>query len=486
MKINEYFNDMKIQIIKDGFAWLSFSCWLTWVFGLFWSGIFDQTVFAGLEIRAMWQIVEAGALIVLYAFFHFRTFLGRGPVLGAGSIAFVGTVVALFTENLLWQTVGILVTAVGSAYLLAFIGIHFAQRGARKLLINVALALLVASILDTLLVLVFPLLLQKMAIALAPAFLVFFAIASFSQQKSHSMAENASGVQSRVAMPSNNSTPLPLDKKKTWAIRYIALPLIVGFTYGLMQRLGGTHQEVSSIHNDMLTIASFAASAVVVIIAALVFRSTGLIRLVCFVAIPIVSVAFVLLPLFENAGEAAHSVCIVGFNSFYFMVWAFWSSERDVSLLSRRFALGLAMLTASQALGSYLGRSVLHFAQESGQVIAIVSLVVVYFLLMAGILFFNRVEEQRLQIATLLSPSEEKAEPSSINIDAIAQRYGFSPRETEVFELLAKGRNRVYISQKLVVSDNTTRTHMRNIYRKLEVHSQQELIDVLEKDLLES
>ncbi|MEG0324307.1 MAG: helix-turn-helix transcriptional regulator, partial [Raoultibacter sp.] len=67
-------------------------------------------------------------------------------------------------------------------------------------------------------------------------------------------------------------------------------------------------------------------------------------------------------------------------------------------------------------------------------------------------------------------------------LDIWVQRYGLSARETEVFELLAKGRNRVFISKALFISDNTTRTHMKNIYRKLDVHSQQELIDLLEEE----
>ena len=46
--------------------------------------------------------------------------------------------------------------------------------------------------------------------------------------------------------------------------------------------------------------------------------------------------------------------------------------------------------------------------------------------------------------------------------------------------LLAHGRNAAYIQEKLVLSRNTVKTHVQNIYAKLGVHSQQELIDVVE------
>lgn len=64
---------------------------------------------------------------------------------------------------------------------------------------------------------------------------------------------------------------------------------------------------------------------------------------------------------------------------------------------------------------------------------------------------------------------------------AVCQQYGLSPRESEVFVLLAKGRNAEHISNELYISPHTARSHMYRIYRKLNVNSQQELIDLVEK-----
>lgn len=62
----------------------------------------------------------------------------------------------------------------------------------------------------------------------------------------------------------------------------------------------------------------------------------------------------------------------------------------------------------------------------------------------------------------------------------VAREHRLTPRETEVMELLAHGRNGPFIQEKLVVSRNTVKTHVSNIYGKLGVHSQQELIDLVE------
>ena len=62
----------------------------------------------------------------------------------------------------------------------------------------------------------------------------------------------------------------------------------------------------------------------------------------------------------------------------------------------------------------------------------------------------------------------------------LARAFGLSRRETEVFLLLAHGRSRPYIRDELVLSKNTVDTHIRHIYEKIGVHSQQELIDLVE------
>lgn len=66
---------------------------------------------------------------------------------------------------------------------------------------------------------------------------------------------------------------------------------------------------------------------------------------------------------------------------------------------------------------------------------------------------------------------------------AIAERCRLTPRETEVFGMLARGRNREYIQDKLVVSRSTVKTHVRHVYEKLGIHSHQELIDLVENGL---
>lgn len=62
----------------------------------------------------------------------------------------------------------------------------------------------------------------------------------------------------------------------------------------------------------------------------------------------------------------------------------------------------------------------------------------------------------------------------------LARKYKLSPREAEVFGFLAKGRSVPYMRDVLVISKSTIETHIKHIYAKCNVHSKQELLDLVE------
>ena len=66
-------------------------------------------------------------------------------------------------------------------------------------------------------------------------------------------------------------------------------------------------------------------------------------------------------------------------------------------------------------------------------------------------------------------------------VDSVAVDALFTAREAEVFALLVQGKTKRSISRELVLSENTVKTHIGKIYRKLGIHSQQELIDFVEQ-----
>jgi DNA-binding CsgD family transcriptional regulator len=138
-----------------------------------------------------------------------------------------------------------------------------------------------------------------------------------------------------------------------------------------------------------------------------------------------------------------------------------------------------SVLTLGQALGNGLGMlgNAQPFAEFSFGVfvpllIESLVLLVLVFTLNKPFLSLVHIEEQNI----------EKESDYADKISSIKSRYHLTPREAEVFEMLAYGRNARYIESKLCISSNTVKTHMRNIYIKTGARNHQELLSIIENE----
>ena len=148
----------------------------------------------------------------------------------------------------------------------------------------------------------------------------------------------------------------------------------------------------------------------------------------------------------------------------------------------------LCVLWAIQSFGVLLGAVMGH--RLNAESIAVsefsaVALVVLFAWLWIGFRkfsFHNAVESLTVLASEEPLEVEQGASGASIEktCEELGSRYGLTKREIEIFDLLAHGRNGRYIQEKYVISRNTAKTHIRNIYAKLDVHSHQELIDFVE------
>ncbi len=58
---------------------------------------------------------------------------------------------------------------------------------------------------------------------------------------------------------------------------------------------------------------------------------------------------------------------------------------------------------------------------------------------------------------------------------AVGAEHRLTPREIEVMQMLCAGRSRGYVAETLYISENTVKTHADRLYKKLGVHSREEL-----------
>lgn len=73
-------------------------------------------------------------------------------------------------------------------------------------------------------------------------------------------------------------------------------------------------------------------------------------------------------------------------------------------------------------------------------------------------------------------------ETSSAPTDEVAGFWALTEREREVMGLLNQGLSRSEIARAQSVSQNTVKTHLKNIYAKLGVHSRSEVLRIAQEN----
>ncbi|MEG0324527.1 MAG: helix-turn-helix transcriptional regulator, partial [Raoultibacter sp.] len=61
---------------------------------------------------------------------------------------------------------------------------------------------------------------------------------------------------------------------------------------------------------------------------------------------------------------------------------------------------------------------------------------------------------------------------------ALAEQHDLTDREADVLMLLSQGQSVASLAEQLKISENTAKTHIKKTYRKLGVHSKQDVIDL--------
>ena len=189
-------------------------------------------------------------------------------------------------------------------------------------------------------------------------------------------------------------------------------------------------------------------------------------------SLPIMVAGFVAIALFFDT-HAAVSILLInaGYEFFDILTWVLFvdvSRRRNENAL-HIFGLGVAFMFAGMGVGTLAGKAC------------------------DAMIASGDVQMSQLSQTMRTSRKEKEAEeaPAVATADAgagrleqhcacVARDYGLTPRESEVIVLLAYGRTLSIIARDLQIAKGTARTHIENIYRKLDVHKQQELIDLVE------
>lgn len=258
---------------------------------------------------------------------------------------------------------------------------------------------------------------------------------------------------------------------------------IYAFAYGLKE--SSMYQSTLGPHSAFGTLAVAAIVFVGVIARGGKFDFGVIYR----IALPLMVAAFLILPNVGVLGQAASDFCTsASYTAFSILimlimanlcyrygmsaVWLF-GIERGVRALFTLFGRQTEQLLGAPSFGL------------AGSDAVVSGLVVILVVAATMILFSEKELSSRWGVSFLGEDGAAgdraivKKQELANRCQELARSYGLSPREEEVLLLLAQRKTVGSIERELFIANGTAKTHIRHIYRKLDIHSRDELSDLL-------
>ena len=287
-----------------------------------------------------------------------------------------------------------------------------------------------------------------------------------------------------LAMPLGG---LPSPEGSRLVFRIVLCVALVGFAHELMRTLY-IQMDIASAGGAAYALVQALAGAAVVIGAILIalammsVKTLSMPRL-CYGGITLFLMVGVLLgpaPLLwaSLTSIVPYAVNQAANSCFGLFMWIMTAAlcQRFSATRVRTFALIRAGWALGPLAGLLLGRFALLVGGLTPATVYACMLVAVLAVFVAmGAVFNERVLMETMDILPL-----ERRERFQDKCRLIIERYGLSEREGEIMIMFAKGRNLAYIQDKLFISKSTVSTHRQHIYKKLGIHSQQELLDLVQ------
>lgn len=143
------------------------------------------------------------------------------------------------------------------------------------------------------------------------------------------------------------------------------------------------------------------------------------------------------------------------------------------------YGLTVACFMVASFLGISFG-SVSALSENAGPILLVISTMYFGFVVLAPLLSSWRREGVSEREVRREGGGGSQSELSQ-RIEATAARFELSPREAETLSYLGRGHGIVFIAKTLVISESTVRTHVKSIYRKLDVSSREELLELIDR-----
>ncbi len=302
----------------------------------------------------------------------------------------------------------------------------------------------------------------------------------------------------------HRASVLPIDfDLKSFAWRIGVCACLVGVADGMVRAAFLSSNNLSMHMFLQWPLAGAGLLTMAIVYGAAILSSEQSARTIYKAAIFVMAFFFMLLPVFTGAQDVESVLALAGYGTFNVLIWMLLAEISYTYRLSSTevFGIGWAMVTLGVLLGSIAGIVVDQFAPFTPQFLSLIALVATMAVLLSCLFVLresdlidlteepeddsaNAAEEAAEGSAAAAADAPSTEEPHRPRFHdrclEVAAAFELSPKETEVMTLFAKGRSAARIQEELFISKGTVSTHLRHIYQKMDVHSKQELLDVIE------
>ncbi len=203
---------------------------------------------------------------------------------------------------------------------------------------------------------------------------------------------------------------------------------------------------------------------------------------ILYVAIAMIGLSFIAFMTMDRSAASylAVDTLMLGACGVYDLFW--WSILGEMLDLDKNPAkilgIGLSANVLGVLLGGLLG-SVIAATDARGYNSSVLALAIVFITIIILPLLHSQLSKLLKNHTFLVAMSEMLPAERNQKIGSFTVLAQLTERESEIASLLLKGRTYKMIAGELFLSENTVKTHIRNIYAKYNIQSKTELIHLL-------
>ncbi|MGN0039324.1 MAG: LuxR C-terminal-related transcriptional regulator [Coriobacteriales bacterium] len=486
------------------------------------------------------SLLAFSGLLLTFGVFNRRLaglFISGKTMVAGALLTFLGTIILALPSagtasslSLFCEVVSGVATGLGTAVLIIFWGMVFSSMNLSSIVLNTTVAIMLAFII-----------LVSVFVAAPPAMTPFLTAVLPLLEIPILLTRTPNYIAHSAKVPYFRSLPV---QQTSFALNFLPSVFLFGLALGVLRQVSVQNVIMLALMGDgtmsflLACIAAFLALFLILSSAKAGPQWRGFFR----VLLPVLLVATICLP-FAAEGNSVLPACVslVGYLFFEMFMWIYFSTMAETYRISPvlLFGLGRGMLALAALIGFFVFSwitpvfSASTYGSTGAVVVVLVILFTAYLLLpedsafkpqttvdqggedSAAYLFetsiatINKARQETDAATEQEAPptAVEPAEPAEVKregkvsltdtrsggdiairsdehlareCEAVANTFLLSRREAEVCFLLARGHNSSYIQEKLFISEGTAKTHTRHIYRKLDIHSQEELIRLVE------